>query len=160
MVKIIWEQQPSKFMRFAHLLLIFALAYGMSVISYYCMAYYYNIPNHIPMVIDGNVELQELKNFLAEDMIDENTWIIDSYDCKHFSRDLVENAKQYNITLGMFSMLTDKHTGHRVCYTIIENSTIYIEPQTDEIFLSFTEIKDHCSMVMNGIIIEWSYDKR
>ena len=91
-------------------------------------------------------EMQQLIDFLKVDKVNEESFYqdthrgLDYYTCSGFSRDLAQNAKEYDIDMGAISIRDTMAVGigtqyyHAMNYCIIDEKFILVEPQTDEIF--------------------------
>ena len=91
-------------------------------------------------------EMQQLIDFLEADKLNEESYHedthrgVDYYVCSGFSRDLAQNAKEYDIDIGAISIRDTMLVGigtryyHGMNYCIIDEKIILIEPQTDEIY--------------------------
>ncbi|KAF5422989.1 MAG: hypothetical protein C5S44_03935 [Candidatus Methanocomedens sp.] len=91
-------------------------------------------------------EMQQLIDFLKVDKVNEVSVYqdpyrgVDYYVCSGFSRDLAQNAKEYDIDMGAISIRDTMAVGigtrynHAMNYCIIDEEFILVEPQTDEIF--------------------------
>jgi len=91
-------------------------------------------------------EMQQLIDFLKEDKVNEDSFYedphrgVDYYVCSGFSRDLAQNAKEYNIDMGSIAIRDTMSVGiatrynHAMNYCIIDEKFILVEPQTDEIY--------------------------
>ena len=91
-------------------------------------------------------EMQQLIDFLKADELNEESYYqdphkgVDYYVCSGFSRDLAQNAKEYDIVMGAISIRDTMAVGigtqyyHAMNYCIIDEKFILIEPQTDKIF--------------------------
>ncbi|NOR59327.1 MAG: hypothetical protein GQ469_01665 [Methanosarcinales archaeon] len=90
--------------------------------------------------------MQQLIDFLKVDKVnngilnDDQHRSLDYYTYSGFSRDLAQNAKEYNIDMGAISIRDTMAVGigtrynHAMNYCIIDEKFILVEPQTDEIF--------------------------
>jgi len=99
-------------------------------------------------------EMQQLIDFLKADKVNEGIYYndphrgVDYYVCSGFSRDLAQNAKEYDIDMGAISIRDTMVVGigtqyyHSMNYCIIDENFILVEPQTDEIF-TLEDIKQH-----------------
>jgi hypothetical protein len=91
-------------------------------------------------------EMQQLIDFLRMDNVNDKIFnndphrSFDYYTCSGFSRDLANNAKEYDIDMGAISIRDTMAVGigtryyHAMNYCIIDEKFILVEPQTDEIF--------------------------
>ncbi len=91
-------------------------------------------------------EMQQLIDFLKADKVNEESYYEDPYRgveyyvCSGFSRDLAQNAKEYNIDMGAIAIRDTMSVGiatrynHAMNYCIIDEKFILVEPQTDEIY--------------------------
>ena len=91
-------------------------------------------------------EMQQLIDFLKVDKVndgilnDDQHRSLDYYTYSGFSRDLAQNAKEYDIDMGAISIRDTMAVGigtrynHAMNYCIIDEKFILVEPQTDEIF--------------------------
>jgi len=91
-------------------------------------------------------EMQQLIDFLKADELNEKSYHLDPqrgvdyYTCSGFSRDLAQNAKEYDIDMGAISIRDTMAVGigtkyyHAMNYCIIDEKFMLVEPQTDEIF--------------------------
>ena len=101
----------------------------------------------VPVSADTN--MSELQTFLEVDKTDEHEYL-PWYSCGHFSRDLVHNASEYNITLGSailsnHPVFRGKWNSHIINYIKINGTLYFIEPYTDEI------------MELDIIFMQWKY---
>ncbi len=91
-------------------------------------------------------EMQQLIDFLKVDKVNDGIFdddqhrSLDYYTYSGFSRDLAQNAKEYDIDMGAISIRDTMAVGigtrynHAMNYCIIDEKFILVEPQTDEIF--------------------------
>ena len=91
-------------------------------------------------------EMQQLIDFLKADKVNEDSYYqdphrgVDYYVCTGYSRDLAQNAKEYNIDMGAIAIRDTMSVGigtrynHAMNYCIIDEKFILVEPQTDEIY--------------------------
>ena len=80
--------------------------------------------------------ITQMKYFLLNDTTNQHEYL-QWYTCGHFSRDLVKNATNHNITIGSVILgnhpVFRGHNNHIMNY-FTENQSIWIiEPQTDEV---------------------------
>ena len=97
-------------------------------------------------------EMQQLIDFLKVDKVNDGTFnndahrSLDYYTYSGFSRDLAQNAKEYDIDMGTIIIRDTMAVGigtqhyHAMNYCIIDEKFILVEPQTDEIY-TLEEIK-------------------
>ncbi|HIH87050.1 MAG TPA: hypothetical protein HA304_04010 [Methanosarcinales archaeon] len=93
-----------------------------------------------------SLEMQQLIDFLKVDKVNNESFnndpyrSLDYYTCSGFSRDLAQNAKEYDIDMGAISIRDTMGVGigtryyHAMNYCIIDEKFILVEPQTDEIY--------------------------
>jgi len=91
-------------------------------------------------------EMQQLIDFLKVDKVNDGIFdddqhrSLDYYTYSGFSRDLAQNAKEYDIDMGAISIRDTMAVGigtrynHAMNYCIIDEKFILVESQTDEIF--------------------------
>jgi len=82
-------------------------------------------------------ELDDVISFLVEDQTDIHEYL-PWYTCGHYSRDLVRNASEYNLSIGSVKLSNHpvfggQYQSHDMNYISINDSIWIIEPQTDEI---------------------------
>ena len=97
-------------------------------------------------------EMQQLIDFLKADKVNEDSYYqdphrgVDYYVCTGYSRDLAQNAKEYNIDMGAIAIRDTMSVGigtrynHAMNYCIIDEKFILVEPQTDEIYTFSTSL--------------------
>lgn len=103
----------------------------------------------------GEVQIDELTAFLAEDATDSNEYL-PWYTCGHFCRDLARNASLHNISLG--SAMLGNHPvfrgdNHAMNYIDINGSRYLINSQTDQVYLMNTTHFRYLRFYSNGIYI-------
>ena len=80
-----------------------------------------------------------LEKFIAEDNTDDHIYDLDNYHCVHFSIALTQNLTSagFNATPALLETCRPEALcSHMVVSVILDNGTnIFIEPQTDRIFL-------------------------
>lgn len=80
--------------------------------------------------------LDNLTTFLEDDTTSDGVYYWDDYHCVHFSVDLVDNltVAGYNATPVVLATARPGLWSHMVVSVNLDNETVYIEPQTDEVF--------------------------
>jgi hypothetical protein len=76
-----------------------------------------------------------LKQFLEEDKGDLKTYVLNSYNCQHFSRALKVAARKRGFRAAYVSLMpVDGTVGHAItAFDTPDNGLIYIEPQHDQV---------------------------
>lgn len=82
---------------------------------------------------------KSLKQFLEDDLTSKGVYDWDNYHCVHFSVALAENLTDagYNATPVILATSRPGEWSHMVVSVNLGNETVYVEPQTDEIFSPF-----------------------
>ena len=76
---------------------------------------------------------EEMKNFIARDKTNENTYDINTYNCYNFTADVINNAEAENIHCGFVYILFPENKAHAlVAFNTIDRGLKYIEPQHDD----------------------------
>ena len=79
-----------------------------------------------------------------ENKIDENKYALGGYDCKHFSRDLVQDLRQEFPGINTKVVIVDGIGAlHAIVAIEIEGETYLIEPQTDRKVTEEYETEKH-----------------
>lgn len=82
-------------------------------------------------VLLKNPTFQEMRTFLLQDTTSRNTWVLYTYECRHFATDVNNNAKSAGWQCG-FALLCYARGQHAVVvFDTIDRGIIFIEPQTD-----------------------------
>ena len=79
---------------------------------------------------------EEVQAFLAIDPTDQNNYT-DKYICWNFGCGLIRNAIRNGIEAHLVGLLLDQPPHHAVvAFNTSDMGTVYVEPQTDKIYLS------------------------
>jgi hypothetical protein len=74
----------------------------------------------------------QMKNFLASDKTDQNTYNIATYNCQNFCADVIANAAKAKIRCAFVS-IDERSSGHAIiAFNTTDKGIIYIEPQGDD----------------------------
>jgi hypothetical protein len=78
----------------------------------------------------------ELVEFLKRDQTDKKTYSPEAYDCKGFSLELRDNARDEGLRAAFVSLnYKDQNLGHAiVAFNTIDSGLVYIETQKDSVF--------------------------
>lgn len=97
-------------------------------------------------------EMEMLNTFLAEDQTDIKSYSIPT----KFSRELANNSFNYGIKMGAITLSNHKNSEamprHAMCYVIVDDQFLIIEPQTDGIY-TLENIETHPSGIYKHITI-------
>lgn len=100
--------------------------------------------------VNGEVAIDELIMFLDNDTTDQNRYT-PYYSCGHFSRELSNNAKSANITIGSAILGNTRYfngyANHILNYYVINETYYFIEPQTDML------------LTMSAILVDYKFIK-
>jgi len=97
----------------------------------------------------------EMKDFIARDKTNENTYDINTYNCYNFTADVINNAEAENIHCGFVYILFSENKAHAlVAFNTIDRGLIYIEPQhDDEVSVRVGWSSYYSDMIVNVAII-------
>jgi len=109
--------------------------------------------------VESPIQLQQIKDFLAQSKINENIYITGKYMCGNFTADLVKEAEKANLPIGSASLSfnDEEASGHRVAWVVMDGQIYYLEPQTDTVYTR-DELNEHWS-TFGGIEKITRYDK-
>lgn len=88
-----------------------------------------NVPARIEI---HNPTYDELKDFLARDLTDTNTFIKDKYVCFDFASDLNNNAEANGIRTAYVRIRAEEWGHALVAFDTTDKGLIYIDPQSDK----------------------------
>ena len=75
---------------------------------------------------------KEMMDFLYADLTDRKTYVIDVYDCKHFSRDVNNAAQEKGLRCAIVLIRFPDAPGHMlVAFQTTDQGIVFIEPQND-----------------------------
>ncbi|MBN1692708.1 MAG: hypothetical protein JW845_04035 [Dehalococcoidales bacterium] len=104
-----------------------SLPLGLSVYNYdYTVASSAN-----STIVLENPTFQEMKDFILKDTTSRKTFILYTYECRHFATEVNNNAKAAGWQCG-FALLCYTRGQHAVvAFDTVDRGLIFIEPQTD-----------------------------
>ena len=81
--------------------------------------------------------IKDLEAFLEWSKVNDTVYNIDSYNCVNFTDDLIKELEYYGFETGniRLSSIGDVNGSHKLSYTVVNNNLMFIEPQTDDIFV-------------------------
>jgi hypothetical protein len=89
-----------------------------------------------------NPSYQELVEFLETDETAFQPFIEGTYECKHFSIDLIRNARAQGYRAGYVSLSNPQGNDHAiVCFETTDNGLVFVEPQLN-LLITSEELKD------------------
>lgn len=89
-----------------------------------------------------NPSYQELVEFLETDETALHPFIEGTYECKHFSIDLIRNARAQGYRAGYVSLSNPRGNDHAiVCFETTDNGLVFVEPQLN-LLITSEELKD------------------
>ena len=84
------------------------------------------------------VYYNDLVSFLERDQTDKIPYIEPDFVCIHYAITLVQNAYKEGKMLYILVYGDNDHSGdHAICFARMGNRSYYIEPQTDQIMMSY-----------------------
>ena len=82
-------------------------------------------------IILRNPTFQEMKDFILKDPTSHKTFVLYTYECRHFATEVNNNAKAAGWQCG-FALLCYARGQHAVVvFNTVDRGLIFIEPQTD-----------------------------
>lgn len=82
-------------------------------------------------IILKNPSFQEMKEFLLKDTTSRKTYILFSYECRHFATEVNNNAKAAGWQCGLALLCYARGQHAVVVFNTVDRGLIFIEPQTD-----------------------------
>ena len=82
-----------------------------------------------------------LQEALAFNDIDKRAYKVSIYDCREFSAALESFLTEYGFDSGLCTLSYPANVGHRIVWVRLPNQTVFVEPQTDNIYTQ-EEIKN------------------
>lgn len=83
------------------------------------------------VIILKNPTFQEVRDFILNDPISRNTFVLNKYECRHFATDVNNNAEDAGLRCA-FVLICYRNGQHAVvAFDTTDRGMIYIEPQTD-----------------------------
>lgn len=79
-----------------------------------------------------NPTLEEVTNFLREDKTDSNEYVVDTYVCSHFARDVNTNADSQGIRCAYVDVRYPDSAHAIIAFNTIDNGLVYFDPSTDD----------------------------
>jgi hypothetical protein len=76
---------------------------------------------------------QQMKDFLANDLVSENEYVSGVYECRHFATEVDNNAKAAGWQCGFALLCYAKGQHAIIAFNTSDMGLIFIEPQTDGI---------------------------
>lgn len=110
--------------------------------------------------LDLTPSIFEVRDFLARDSTDINSYVFESYDCTHFAHEVVRNS----LFKGIFACTVEMDIGDGghilVAFNTSERGVVYFEPQTDKevtlrIGKSYWSSNNHDAVTYNDTIERW-----
>ena len=110
--------------------------------------------------LDLTPSIFEVRDFLARDSTDINSYVFESYDCTHFAHEVVRNS----LFKGIFACTVEMDIGDGghilVAFNTSERGVVYFEPQTDKevtlrIGKKYWTSNNHDAVTYNDTIERW-----
>ena len=76
--------------------------------------------------------MEEVTNFLREDKTDSNEYVVDTYVCSHFARDVNTNADSQGIRCAYVDVRYPDSAHAIIAFNTIDNGLVYFDPSTDD----------------------------
>ena len=90
-----------------------------------------NVTSANQIITLENPTFQEMKDFILKDTTSRKTFILYTYECRHFATEVNNNAKAAGWQCG-FALLCYTRGQHAVVvFDTVDRGLIFIEPQTD-----------------------------
>ena len=97
---------------------------------------------------------EDMLKFLAWDKTDENVYVKDVYECRHFATDVCNNAERAGYRAAFVSVAFQEGGHALVAFNIIGEGIVFIEPQTGEV-VEIEVGKPYMNRTVTEILIAW-----
>ena len=97
---------------------------------------------------------EEMVDFIRKDRTDEREYIEGKYECRHFARDVCNNAEDEGIRCALVLVDFEEGSHAIVGFNTVDKGFIYIEPQTDE-EVEIEVGKKYMGLTVKGVLIIW-----
>ena len=99
---------------------------------------------------------QEMLEFLAGDKTDENNYVPNVYECRHFATDVCNNAERSGYRCAFVSVSFAEEGHAIVAFNTVDRGLIFIEPQDDsEVKVEVGKTYDPVGKTVTEILIAW-----
>ena len=78
-----------------------------------------------------NPTFQELRDFILEDPISRNKFVLNQYECRHFATEVNNNAEAEGLRCALVLLCFERGQHSVVAFDTTDRGLVYIEPQTD-----------------------------
>ena len=97
---------------------------------------------------------EEMVDFIRKDRTDEREYIEGKYECRHFARDVCNNAEDEGIRCALVLVDFEEGSHAIVGFNTVDKGFVYIEPQTDE-EVEIEVGKKYMGLTVKGVLIIW-----
>ena len=99
---------------------------------------------------------QDMREFLERDRTDEQKYVKDVYECRHFATDVCNNAERAGIRCAFVSICFPEGGHALVAFNTVDRGLIFIEPQDDsEVKVEVGKPYDPVGKTVKEILIAW-----
>jgi len=78
-----------------------------------------------------NPSFQELRDFILKDTTSRNSFVLNKYECRHFTTTVNNNAEAAGLRCAFVLLCFDQGQHSVIAFETTDRGLVYIEPQTD-----------------------------